>query len=133
MKLYVEVNEVDPPTSQGSNVDTSSLVAQFDIAVDLDLGYNRTARVDRTARYSDRKFHGTFLYLMIELSCADHFYGPGCDRLCEPRDDESGHYVCDNRGNIICLNGFQNRTSNCNKCSLSNGCCESISFIDSDY
>ena len=126
MKLYVEVNEVNPPTSQGSNSE-SSLVAQFDIAVDLDLGYNRTAWVDRTARYSDRKFDGTFLYLTIELSCEDHFYGPGCDRLCEPRDDERGHYMCDNSGNIICLEGFQNEVLNCTECSLSSECCESVS------
>ena len=123
MKLYVQVNDVDSLSLQSSNFN-SSLVAQFDIPINISLQENRTALVQRTTPYKDRLFHGTFLYLTIELSCEEHFYGPECVRLCEPRNDESGHYTCDNSGNLICLEGYQNEASNCTECSLSSGCCK---------
>ena len=117
------MDDIDPPDQV--MVDSSSLVAQFDVTINISLGDNRTARVERSTAYHDRIFHGTFLYLSIELSCEEHFYGPECAKFCQPNNDrERGHYSCDNSGNIICLEGFQNEVSNCTECSLSIGCCE---------
>lgn len=131
VKLYVQVDDVDPP-DQGME-DSSSLVAQFDVPIDISLGDNRSARVERNTPYPDRIFHGTFLYLTIELNCGDNFYGPECAKFCEPRNDEKGHYICDENGNIVCLEEFQNEASNCTECSLSEGCCELISCVVSVY
>ena len=106
-------------------MDSSSLVAQFDVPINISLGDNRTARIESLGPYPDRIFHGTFLFLSIELSCAEHFYGPDCAKFCQPNDDdERGHYSCDNSGNIICLEGFQNEAANCTECSLAIGCCK---------
>lgn len=121
--LYVQVDHVEPTASQGSNIQ-NSLVAQFDIWINVSLGENRTALMERTTPYRDRDFRGPSLSLTIEVNCGEHFYGPDCTKQCEPRDDERGHYMCDNGGNIICLEGFQNEASNCTECSLSNTCCE---------
>ena len=116
------MDDIDLP-DQGV-VDSSSLVAQFDVLINISLGDNRTARVERSAPYSDRIFHGTFLFLSIELSCKEHFYGPECAKFCRPNNNEREHYSCDNSGNIICLEGFQNEAANCTECSLAIGCCK---------
>ena len=106
-------------------MDSSNLVAQFDVPINISLGDNRTARIERSTPYPDRIFHGTFLFLSIELSCAEHFYGPNCAKFCQPNnDDERGHYFCDNSGSIICLEGFKNEAANCTECSLTIGCCK---------
>lgn len=125
LNLYVQVDNVDTDSRQSSEVDGDQLVAQFDVFIDISLEGNRTAMVDRT-RYYDRIHHGTFLFLTIELSCEENYYGAECDKFCQSRDDESGHYVCDNDGNIICLEGFYNEATNCSaECSPSEaGCCE---------
>ena len=123
VKLYVQVDDIDPP-DQGT-VDSSSLVAQFDVPIDISLGNNRTAQVEHQGPYSDRIFHST-LFLSIVLSCEEHFYGPECAEFCQPNNDERGHYSCDNSGNIICLEGFQNEAFNCTECLLTVGCCKCI-------
>ena len=121
--LYVQVDHMEPTASQSSGIQ-NSLVAQFDIWINISLEENRTALIRRTTPYRDRNFSGKSLYLTIELSCGERFYGPDCTKWCEPRDDVRGHYICDNGGNIICLEGFQNEVSNCTECLLSNTCCE---------
>lgn len=35
------------------------------------------------------------------------------DTSCRPRDDLFGHYMCGNRGQLVCLPGFQDPASDC--------------------
>lgn len=44
----------------------------------------------------------------LDLRCATDFYGSSCDKLCIPRNDASGHYVCQQgTGNKVCLEGTE--------------------------
>lgn len=43
------------------------------------------------------------------LVCDLHYYGPGCDIACTPRDDLLGHYTCNNKGQKECLPGWKGK------------------------
>ena len=46
--------------------------------------------------------------------CAENYYGPSCTVLCQDSDDDlTGHYCCDDDGNKVCLDGYQNSSTNC--------------------
>lgn len=54
------------------------------------------------------------------------FYGENCDTFCRARDDEDGHFTCDNAtGRMVCLRGYRDVRSNCTRCATSDGCCKS--------
>ena len=62
----------------------------------------------------------TRLEYEYRMMCSAHYYGKDCDTLCRPRDDQFGHYICDNEGNKMCLDGWQKDSNNeegdyCNK------------------
>ena len=60
-------------------------------------------------------------------TCEDNFQGPNCDRcelnyypqgicnvFCLPLDDSTGHFTCDDvTGEMLCLPGFQDPSTNC--------------------
>ena len=54
----------------------------------------------------------TRLEYEYRMVCSAHYYGKDCDTLCRPRDDQFGHYICDDHGNKICLDGFQKDPNN---------------------
>lgn len=118
LKLYIQVNHVDPASLSN---DSSSLVAEFIVWINATIGENGSAQFDHVPPFY-RTDLGSFINLTIELNCEEHYYGAECTRYCEPRNDEIGHYLCDDSGNFICLEGFQNETSNCTECSISDGC-----------
>ena len=60
-------------------------------------------------------------YTMSLLISAD------CSVLCVETDNADGHYVCDNDGNRVCLDGYTNASSDCTECVPPTGCCELIS------
>lgn len=49
----------------------------------------------------------------IRVRCDEHYYGSKCNKVCRPRDDYFGHYVCDQVGNRECMEGWTNLTSSC--------------------
>ncbi|XP_068608268.1 protein jagged-2-like [Brachionichthys hirsutus] len=65
----------------------------------------------------------------VRVRCDEHYYGNKCNKVCRPRDDYFGHYVCDHFGNRECLEGWTNLTSSCRTaickqgCSLEHGTC----------
>lgn len=56
---------------------------------------------------------GARLEYTIRVRCDEHYYGPKCNRVCRPRDDYFGHYVCDQLGNRECMEGWTNLTTSC--------------------
>ena len=66
--------------------------------------------------------------MQIELSfrvlCADNYYGPSCTLFCQDHNDDNGHYYCDDDGNRVCLDGYQNPSINCVECVPAEACCE---------
>lgn len=49
----------------------------------------------------------------IRVTCAEHYYGFGCNKFCRPRDDFFTHHTCDQNGNKTCLEGWMG--PECNK------------------
>ena len=57
--------------------------------------------------------------------CVENYYGSNCTVFCEDSDDDiTGHYYCDDDGNRVCLDGYQNPSTNCVDCVPAEGCCE---------
>ncbi|XP_024911055.1 protein jagged-2 isoform X2 [Cynoglossus semilaevis] len=42
----------------------------------------------------------------VRVRCDEHYYGSKCNKVCRPRDDYFGHYVCDQFGNQGCMDGW---------------------------
>uniref|UniRef100_A0A8D0CJ36 Delta-like protein n=1 Tax=Scleropages formosus TaxID=113540 RepID=A0A8D0CJ36_SCLFO len=63
----------------------------------------------------------------INVRCDDNYYGHKCNKQCRPRDDYFGHYVCDQFGNQVCMEGWMGqdcRTAICKQgCNLLYGTC----------
>ena len=68
--------------------------------------------------------------LSFRVSCAENYYGPSCTVFCQDSDDDiTGHYYCDDDGNRVCLDGYQNPSTNCEDCVSAEGCCECKSAV----
>ncbi len=72
-----------------------------------------------------------FFQISFELECGEGFYGSDCGVFCIPRDNDLGHFTCDSNGNIMCLEGFNNTSTNCTQCLLSEGCCKCLYWVAS--
>uniref|UniRef100_A0A3Q3KFA0 Delta-like protein n=1 Tax=Mastacembelus armatus TaxID=205130 RepID=A0A3Q3KFA0_9TELE len=68
----------------------------------------------------------TFEYA-IRVRCDEHYYGRKCNKVCRPRDDYFGHYVCDQLGNRGCMEGWTGpdcKTAICKQgCNSEHGTC----------
>ncbi len=66
-----------------------------------------------------------FFRMLVELQvqCHNHFYDSRCETLCIPRNDDQGHYQCNNEGTKVCRAGWTGSscTEDINEC-LSNPC-----------
>ncbi|XP_063803427.1 delta-like protein 4 isoform X2 [Pseudophryne corroboree] len=68
----------------------------------------------------------TQLRYSYRVVCSEHYYGESCSRLCKPRDDRFGHYVCDSNGSVACLKGWKGEY--CSKPICLDGCSELNGF-----
>uniref|UniRef100_A0A7N6AHJ7 Delta-like protein n=1 Tax=Anabas testudineus TaxID=64144 RepID=A0A7N6AHJ7_ANATE len=63
----------------------------------------------------------------VRVRCDEHYYGNKCNKVCRPRDDYFGHYVCDQFGNRGCMEGWTGpdcKTAICKQgCSVLHGRC----------
>lgn len=71
----------------------------------LDLGEDWTEDDHRTA-------HASLSY-EYRVVCQAHYYGEGCRKWCRPRNDSFGHYMCNDTGHIVCLEGWQGTQDYC--------------------
>ncbi|XP_063296528.1 delta-like protein 4 [Pelobates fuscus] len=87
-----------PAVVRGSNLE-ERLISQFAIQKPLNVSseWTRDVQIDKQIqlRYSYR------------VVCSEHYYGESCSRLCKPRDDRFGHYICEADGSISCLKGWK--------------------------
>ncbi|XP_075883760.1 protein jagged-2-like isoform X2 [Nelusetta ayraudi] len=58
----------------------------------------------------------------VRVRCDEHYYGNKCNKVCRPRDDYFGHYVCDQFGNTECMEGWTNLASSCKTAICKQGC-----------
>ncbi len=64
------------------------------------------------------------LNVSLQLTCPENYYGPYCSRFCQAKSDSSGHFSCNDDGDIVCSEGYQDLLSNCTLCIPREGCCE---------
>nr|XP_057947306.1 protein jagged-2-like isoform X3 [Doryrhamphus excisus] len=71
---------------------------------------------------------GASMEYSVRVRCDEHYYGSKCNKVCRPRDDYFGHYVCDQLGNPGCMEGWTGpdcRTAICKPgCSLVHATCD---------
>ena len=63
------------------------------------------------------KYSGAFssVELRFRVLCDSSYYGSTCGRFCLETNNDTGHYVCDNNGNKVCMDGYLDPDSNCTK------------------
>ncbi|XP_073994592.1 protein serrate [Rhodnius prolixus] len=56
----------------------------------------------------------------VRVQCDRHYFNSTCTKFCRPRDDKFGHYLCDNEGDKVCLDGWKG--TNCEIAVCKQGC-----------
>ncbi|KAK3092618.1 hypothetical protein FSP39_005038 [Pinctada imbricata] len=70
----------------------------------------------------------TQLEYAYRVICDEYYYGPGCSNFCKPRDDQFGHYNCDENGNKICNDGWTGEY--CDQAACLPGCHKDHGYCD---
>ncbi len=65
-----------------------------------------------TAQYTGIYNNGRMV-MGFKLECAQLYYGSNCATFCQPTDDSSGHYSCDENGGKVCLPEWMDVSTNC--------------------
>lgn len=58
-------------------------------------------------------FHPSVRSSRVRVQCSANYYNTTCTTFCRPRNDQFGHYTCGDKGQKICLAGWQG--ANCEK------------------
>ncbi|KAK2716495.1 hypothetical protein QYM36_006848, partial [Artemia franciscana] len=61
----------------------------------------------------------TFTY-RVRVQCDEYYYDDTCMTLCRPRNDIFGHFICTEKGEKACLEGWEG--PNCNTAICKEGC-----------
>lgn len=115
--MLLEVHDELSADEPESSLVFTALVA---IRISHNPAVNRISTTGTILLYRQDKF----LSLSVDLECSENFYGPDCGVKCVGRNDILGHFHCDENGTMVCLDGFNNASTNCTECLLSDGCCE---------
>ena len=100
-QFYIEVVDLDV-ANPDDHVD--------DIYVDISL----TPSTTFSPVMSFNGDHGNGrIELSFRVQCEASFFGPNCTTFCQPTDDSTGRYTCGPNGEFICLEGWQDATTNC--------------------
>nr|KAG5699751.1 hypothetical protein BaRGS_014167 [Batillaria attramentaria] len=75
----------------------------------------------QTTRYHELRYSYRFV-------CNENYYGPSCEELCRPRDDQFGHSYCSENGTVVCLDGWEGEY--CDKAICMPGCHPDNGFCD---
>lgn len=67
----------------------------------------RSVEVGSSWKQFTRTENTMTLEYAYKVECGENYYGPGCVNYCRPRDDSFGHYVCDENGEKVCMQGWK--------------------------
>lgn len=67
----------------------------------------RSVEVGSSWKQFTRTENTMTLEYAYKVECGENYYGPGCVNYCRPRDDSFGHYVCDEYGQKVCMQGWK--------------------------
>ncbi len=88
--------------------DADDLVDRIFAEMDLQVSDSFTTPAQYTGIYNK----GT-MTMSFKVNCAQFYYGSNCRTFCQPTDDSSGHYSCDENGGKVCLPEWMDVTTNC--------------------
>ncbi|KAE8587691.1 hypothetical protein XENTR_v10022069 [Xenopus tropicalis] len=75
-------------------------ISQFTIQKPLNVGEEWSRDIQSGGSQIQLKFS-------YRVVCSENYYGESCSRLCKPRDDRFGHYLCEPDGRVSCLKGWK--------------------------
>lgn len=67
----------------------------------------RSVEVGSSWKQFTRTENTMTLEYAYKVECDKYYYGAGCVSFCRPRDDQFGHYVCDENGEKVCMQGWK--------------------------
>jgi len=107
--------------------ESASLVLELTLPIAISYNAYDAMHISQTLTktYGDES-RRRLLRMNFELECSENFYSENCAVFCQERDDDFAHLACDSSGNIVCMEGFTDLTTNCTQCVLAQGCCESL-------
>ena len=88
----------------------------------IELNVTANDPLSRTQEYSGEN-RTAVLQLQFQVTCAFNYFGFDCNTFCLDRNDTAAHFTCGESGEIVCLPGYQNESSNCTQCAPAEGCC----------
>lgn len=115
--LIIEAFHKPTGSNQGE-----ALISDFGIQKPLNVGEAWSSDMTIGKRNTQLKYS-------YRVVCSEHYYGESCSRLCKPRDDRFGHYICESDGSIACLKGWEG--AYCTKPICLDGCSEQNGFCNS--
>ncbi|XP_077321050.1 delta-like protein 4 [Lithobates pipiens] len=113
------IEAVHKPSGSNQN---DMLVSKFTIQKPLNVG-------EEWSTDEMSGVHQTQLKYSYRVVCSEHYYGESCSRLCKPRDDRFGHYICESDGSVSCRKGWKGEY--CSKPICLDGCSEQNGFCNS--
>ena len=117
MQLHISVTS--------KNATESELIDNF--FIELDITANDPLSPSR--EYSGEN-ETAVMRLSFRVACAFNYFGLDCNTFCMDRNDTAAHFTCGESGEIVCLQGYQNESSNCTQCAPAEGCCTLIPIFD---
>lgn len=80
---------------------SNRLIYQLKMQTLLKVGHDWTLKSAEIGGRSKAK-----LNYAIRVTCNENYYGDQCTVSCRSRDDDHGHYVCNEKGERVCLPGW---------------------------
>ena len=95
-----------------SNINNLELVDTVSFVRNLSPSTQLTSRMV-TGMFDQGEFE-----LSYRVQCVTNYYGSDCNTLCV----ETDRFTCDQNGNIVCNEGYQNEANSCSDCVPATGC-----------
>lgn len=83
----------------------------------LRVAERKSLAVDKQRKWTTEVYKNDYSRIKFQyrVVCEEHYYGSSCTSYCKPKDDSFGHYLCNNEGKKICLDGWTGPVCNIGK------------------